>query len=163
MATQSSVSFSYQKTIFQMLHKFCAWTQMSNFDQSQHKNWTKSVTNAWPCLEKSKENAFSACKSRLNFRIRGQFEIKISIVRLMNTSYFTCILKKIELEPVIIRKVVTCQPIISKKYSNSVGRYLSPRYGQAILVSGYTVLTAVNWSQHGQSHGCTISGCRLLN
>ena len=44
-------------------------------------------------------------------------------------------LKKIELERAIIRKVVTCQPIISKKHSNSVGRYLGPRYGQAILVS----------------------------
>ena len=31
-----------------------------------------------------------------------------------------------------------------KKYSNSVGRYLSPGYGQTILVSGYNVLTAVN-------------------
>ena len=29
-----------------------------------------------------------------------------------------------------------------------MGRYLSPRYGQVILVSGYPVLTAVNWSQH---------------
>ena len=26
-----------------------------------------------------------------------------------------------------------------------MGRHLSPRYGQAILVSGYPVLTAVNW------------------
>ena len=50
-----------------------------------------------------------------------------------------------------------------KNYSNSVGRYLSARYGQAIMVSGYTVLTAVNWSQHGWSHGCTITGCRLPN
>ena len=29
-----------------------------------------------------------------------------------------------------------------------MGRHLSPRYGQAILVSGYLVLTAVNWSKH---------------
>ena len=72
-------------------------------------------------------------------------------------------LKNIELEPAIIWKVVTCQRIISKKYSNSVGRYLSARYGQAILVSGCTVLTAVNWSQHGWSHGRTISGCRLIS
>ena len=35
-----------------------------------------------------------------------------------------------------------------KKYSTSMGRHLSPRYGQEILVSGYPVLTAVNWSQH---------------
>ena len=34
-----------------------------------------------------------------------------------------------------------------------MGRHLSPRYGQVILVSGYPVLTAVNWSQHW----CAIS------
>ena len=27
-------------------------------------------------------------------------------------------------------------------------RHLSPRYGQGILVSGYLLLTAANWSQH---------------
>ena len=128
MATQSSVSFSYQKTGFQMLRKFSAWTHLSNFDQSQHKNWTKSVTNAWPWWEKSKTNAFPAYKRRLNSRVRGQFEIKILIVRFMNTSYFKSIFKKIELEPAIIRKVVTCQQTISKEHSHSVGRYLSPRY-----------------------------------
>ena len=30
----------------------------------------------------------------------------------------------------------------------SMGRYMSPRYGRVILVSGYPVLTAVNCSQH---------------
>ena len=29
-----------------------------------------------------------------------------------------------------------------------MGRHLSPRYGQVILLIGYPVLTAVNWSQH---------------
>ena len=29
-----------------------------------------------------------------------------------------------------------------------MARQLSPRYGQVILVSGYPVLTAVNWSKH---------------
>ena len=29
-----------------------------------------------------------------------------------------------------------------------MGRHLSPRYGQLMLVSGYPVLTAVNWLQH---------------
>ena len=29
-----------------------------------------------------------------------------------------------------------------------MGRHLSPRFAQVILVSGYLVLTAVNWSQH---------------
>ena len=38
-----------------------------------------------------------------------------------------------------------------------MGLYLSLRYGLVILVSGYLVLTAVNWPQHG----CAISGCRL--
>ena len=57
-------------------------------------------------------------------------------------------LKKIKLEPAIIWKLVTCQRITSKRFSTSTGRHLSPRYGQVILVSGYPVLTAVNWSQH---------------
>ena len=61
-------------------------------------------------------------------------------------------IKKIKLEPAIIWKLVTCQRITSKRYSTSMGRHLSPRYGQVILVSGYPVLTAVNWSQHW----CTI-------
>ena len=52
--------------------------------------------------------------------------------------------KKLELEPAIVRKVETCQRITSRKHSNSVGRYLSPRYGQSILVSRNTILTAVN-------------------
>ena len=101
--------------------------------------------NTWQ-LEKSKAIAFPAlkCKSRLNFRVRGQFEINILKVRLMNTTYFICILKKlnlslrsfekqqlfksaahehdlfyihfkkIELEPAIIWKVATCQRIPSK-------------------------------------------------
>ena len=30
---------------------------------------------------------------------------------------------------------------LKKKHSNSVGPYLSPRCGQEILASGYTVLT----------------------
>ena len=55
---------------------------------------------------------------------------------------------KNKLEPAIIWKLVTCQRITSKRYSTSMGQHLSPRYGQVILVSGYPVLTAVNWSQH---------------
>ena len=53
-----------------------------------------------------------------------------------------------KLEPAIIWKLVTLQRITSKRYSTSMGRHLSPRYGQVILVSGYPVLTAVNWLQH---------------
>ena len=43
--------------------------------------------------------AFPACKynSRLNFRVRGPFEINILKVLLMNTTYFICILKKLNL------------------------------------------------------------------
>ena len=44
---------------------------------------------------------------------RTQFEIKIFIVWLMNTSSFLCILKN-ELEPAIIWKLVTCQRITSE-------------------------------------------------
>ena len=105
------------------------------------------MTNAWPWWAESKGTIFAACNSWLNFRVRGQFEIKILIVRHINTTYFIWI-KKIKLEPAIIWKLVTCQRITSKRYSTSMGRHLSPRYGQVILVSGYPVLTAVNWSQH---------------
>ena len=92
------------------------------------------MINAWQ-WEKSKAIAFPACKSRLNFRVRDQFEIKILKVWLMNTTYCLRILKKIELDPAIIWKVATCQRITWKKHSNSVLPYLSPRYGQAILVN----------------------------
>ena len=61
---------------------------------------------------------------------------------------------KIKLEPAIIWKLVTCQRITSKRCSTSMGRHLSPRYGQVILISGYPILTAVNWSQHW----CTMCG-----
>ena len=97
---------------------------------------------------KSNWHVFPACKNWLNFSFRGQFEINILIVRhIQNTTYFIWI-KKNKLEPAIIWKLVTCQRITSKRYSTSMGRHLSPRYGQVILVSGYPVLTAVNWSQH---------------
>ena len=51
------------------------------------------MINAWQ-WEKSKVIAFPASKSWLNFRVQGQFEIKILKVWLMNTTYFICILKK---------------------------------------------------------------------
>ena len=37
--------------------EFYAWTHLSNFNQSERKNWTWSVTNTWPWLEK----IFPAC------------------------------------------------------------------------------------------------------
>ena len=55
--------------------------------------------------------------------------------------------KKIKPESAIIWKLVTCQRITSKNYLTSMGQHLSPRYGQVMLVSGYPVLSAVNWSQ----------------
>ena len=51
--------------------------------------------------------------SWLNFRVRGQFEIKILLVRLRHTTYFLRI-KKIGLEPAVNWKLVTCQRITSK-------------------------------------------------
>ena len=74
-----------------------------------------------------------------------------SIRRLINTTYFLC-----------IQKIGACDHLKTnnlsadnfKRYSTSMDRYLSPRYGRMILVSGYPVLTAVNWSQRG----CAISG-----
>ena len=107
------------------------------------------MTNAWTWWEKSKATVFPACSSWLNFRVWGQFEIKILIVRHINTSYFIWIFfRKSKLEPAIIWKPVPCQRITSKKCFTSMGRHLSPRFAQMILVSGYLVLTAVNWSQH---------------
>ena len=41
---------------------------------------------------------------------------------------------------------------------NSVGRYLSPRYGQVILVSRYTILTAVNQNMDVQYQ---VAGSKL--
>ena len=49
--------------------------------------------------EKSKATVFPACKSWLNFRVRGQFEIKILIVRLINKTCFIWIKKKLNLSP----------------------------------------------------------------
>ena len=56
------------------------------------------MINAWQ-WENSKVITFPACKynSRLNFRVRGPFEINILKVLLMNTTYFICILKKLNL------------------------------------------------------------------
>ena len=69
------LAFKKSEYVFKLLHKFCPWTQLSNFDQSQRKNWTKSVTNAWSWWAKSKWTVFPACNIWLNFRVRSQFEI----------------------------------------------------------------------------------------
>ena len=72
------------------------------------------MTNAWTWWEKSKATVFPASSSWLNFRVRGQFEIKILIVRHINTTYFIWIKKKIKLELAIIWKPVPCQRLTSK-------------------------------------------------
>ena len=107
-------------------------------------------------VRKVKSNCFPC----MNFRVRSQFEIKIfngaahehNLFHQEPKTWFHMHLTKIELEPAIIWKVVTCPRIISKKYSNSVGRYLSAQYGQAILVSGYIVLTAVSADHNMDGH-----------
>ena len=45
------------------MHKFSAWTHLSNFEQSEHENGTKSVTNEWPWWEKQKATAFPPVKT----------------------------------------------------------------------------------------------------
>ena len=117
------------------------------------------MTNAWLWWESQKD-------VKAGWIFASEVSLK-SKVQLMNTTYFICILKN---------WTWACDHLKSsnlsadnfKKHSNSVGRYLSLGYGQAILVSGYTVLTAVSWSKHGRRierrnvtshyHGSTISG-----
>ena len=74
---------------------------------------------AWPTRDHGKKRSSPPVflKNWLNFRVRGQFEIKILIVRGLsdiNTTYFIWSLNKNILEPAIIWKLVTCQRITSK-------------------------------------------------
>ena len=64
-------------------------------------------------------------------------EIKILIVQHISITYFIWFKTKLNLSADNF-----------KKYPTSMGENVSPRHGQVILVSGYPVLTAVNWSQH---------------
>ena len=59
--------------------------------------------------------------------------------------------KKIELDPASNLSVDNFKKILT----TLMGQHLSLRYGQVILVTGCSVLTAVNLSQHE----CAISGC----
>ena len=73
----------------------------------------------WPKRDHAKKRSSPPLflKKWLNFRVRGQFEIKILTVRGhsdINTTYFIWILKKIKLEPTITWKLLTCQRITSK-------------------------------------------------
>ena len=176
------------------------------------------MTDSWPWWEKSKATVFAACNSWLSFRVWGQFEIKMLIMRHVNNNTFHVNFKKNKLEPAITWNLVTCQritskntwprwvdtwardtvkwywsagtlfwrlsiehwcpiyvhyqfscaPKLSRKYEiehcsrssktinwsadslhinnvTSMSWHMSPRYGHGILVSGYPVLTAVNW------------------
>ena len=54
---------------------------------------TKIGCRAWPTRYhgESKVTAFSTSKNWLDFQVRGQFEIKILLGQLINTTYFLCI------------------------------------------------------------------------
>ena len=43
--------------------KFSAWTHPSNFEQLEHENGTKSVTNEWPWWKKPKAIAVPPVKT----------------------------------------------------------------------------------------------------
>ena len=81
------------------------------------------MTNTWTWWEKSKANLFPACRSWLNFRVRGQFEIKILIARHTNTTYFTRIKKN---------HTWACSHLKSSTLS----------------ADNFQKMTAVNWSRH---------------
>ena len=108
------------------------------------------MTNAWTWWEKSKTTGMSSLPVKTGWILASEVSLKskFSLCGTYKTQHISYEFKKIELEPAIIWKLVTCQRITSKRYSTSMGRQVSPRYGQVILVSGYPVLTAVNWSQH---------------
>ena len=73
----------------------------------------------------------------LKFRFRGQFVIKILIVRHINTISFIWIKIKIITWASNHLKTSNLSADNFKKYSTSMNRYLSPRYDQVILVSGH--------------------------
>ena len=87
--------------------------------------------SAWSTSDhsESKVASFPTCKNWLNFRVRGQFEIKILLLQLMNTTYFLCISKNWTWTCDHL-KTINLSAGNLKKYSTSMGRYLSPLYGQ---------------------------------
>ena len=76
------------------MHTFSVWTYLSNFEQLEHENGTKSVTNAWPWWEKPKATAFPPVKLAEFSRSES---IEILIEWLMNTT-FPRAFKKLELD-----------------------------------------------------------------
>ena len=110
------------RTSFKMLHKFFTHELTCQILTNQS---IKIGRRAWPTrdrCEKGQKQLPCLPESWLISRVRGQFEIKRLIVQLINTTSSFPWIKKIELEPAIIWKLVTCQRITSKKNSNSVGR-----------------------------------------
>ena len=102
------------------------------------------MTNAWPWWEKSKATAFPAC----NWRPTSVWNQNFSSAAHKH-NLFPMHFKKNWTWACDYLKTSNLSADNFKKYSTSMGRYLSPRYSQVIMVSGYPVLTAVNWSQHG--------------
>ena len=119
------------------MHKFSAWTHLSNFDQSEYKHWTKSVTNAWPWWENSKAGWMSRPRSVWNQNFKGAAH-KHNIFH-MNS-------KRKNLQPAIIWKLVTCQRITSKKMVDLDG--LTPEPAIRTGDTGQQIPFFVNWSQH---------------
>ena len=128
-----------------MLHKFSTWSHLSNFDQSDHKYWTKSVTNAWTWWEKSKATLFPACRSWLNFRVRGQFEIKILIGRHINTTYFIWIKKN---------QTWACNHLKTSTLS-------ADNFQKIVDLEGSTSEPAIRLSNTGQRIPC-FDSCHLI-
>ena len=94
-----------------MLHKFfCASTHLSNFNQSEHKSWTWSVTNTWPW----KERVFPACilKKLAGFlRLRSVWnQNRNSVGRYWHKhNIFDMNLKKVNVSLRSFKKGVNCQ------------------------------------------------------
>ena len=114
--TQNSVNFSCQS---KQLSRCCINFPHELTCQILTNQSIKIGRRAWPTRDHGKKRSSPPVflKNWLNFRVRGQFEIKILIVRGLsdiNTTYFIWSLNKNILEPAIIWKLVTCQRITSK-------------------------------------------------
>ena len=83
------------------------------------KFWPIRARRAWPTCDHGKKRSSPPVflnKTGLNFRVRGQFEIKILTVRGhsdINTTYFIWVIGKNKLKPAAM-KLVICQWLTSK-------------------------------------------------
>ena len=68
-------------TISKQVSRCCIHFLLELTSQILTNQSIKIGRRAWPWWEKSKATVFSACNSWLNFRVRGQFEIKIIMMR----------------------------------------------------------------------------------